>query len=620
MYRGIIQGVGFRPAVYRSAAAAGVAGFVQNRRSVVVAEVEGKREKIEKFEKYFSAAVPSAARIDSINTENLEPRRDAGFSIVDSEESDYLFPPIPPDLALCESCRRELLDPENRRYLYPFITCTQCGPRYSIVADTPFDRENTSMAEFRQCPDCLGEYKNPDDRRFHSQTNSCAVCGPRLSIQPEVSGDGNARGPLSSAVKALREGKVVAVQGIGGFHLAADPSFPAPIEKLRFEKERARKPFALMVDSLAEAHRLCYLSKQEEELLLSSQHPIVILEARGDVPEYLFKISNTGSLGIMLPYTPLHMLLFFHPELDIPYRHLIMTSGNRSNEPIITDPEEAFTGLADAADLFLYHDRPILQYSDDSIVRTGVPYSGGPNCAEAEVCLIRRSRGYVPEVLHIPEEVEAPVLAAGGDLKNSAAYADREMVYLSPYAGDLQEPKAMEGFERTVNRIMELYKVRPGRVVCDLHPGYFSSNWARGKETQEIIEVQHHHAHTLSVMAEHGLCEAIGVSFDGTGYGRDGSIWGGELLYASRSAYRRLGAFRPFRLPGGEAAIEEPGRSAFSLLHLFHTERQSAASFFRQPRPQQQSGPRQRSGARRHCPDDRTGHKLSLYLIGRAAV
>ncbi len=582
-YRGIIQGVGFRPAVYRCAAAAGVAGFVQNRRSVVIAEVEGPPEKIDDFEKHFRTEVPSAASIDSIKTEILEPCHDTGFSITASEESDYLFPPIPPDLALCEDCRRELLDPENRRYLYPFITCTQCGPRYSIVADTPFDRGNTSMAKFRQCPACLGEYTNPKDRRFHSQTNSCAVCGPRLRVRPEVPAADAGIGPAAAAVRALREGKVVAVQGIGGFHLAADPRFPAAVEKLRFGKEREKKPFALMVNGLAEARRLCYISEEEAELLITPRHPIVILEARRDIPAHLYTVSDTGSFGIMLPYTPLHMLLFFHPGIDISYRHLIMTSGNRSNEPIITDPDEAFTVLSDSADLFLYHDRPILLYSDDSIIRAGFPRPAAGSKRKPEVTLIRRSRGWVPEVLHLPKGAEAPVLAAGGDLKNSAAYADGEMVYLSPYAGDLQEPRAMEGFEQSVARILELYKVRPERIVCDMHPGYFSAAWARQTEVPEKIEVQHHHAHALSVMAEHGLSEAIGVCFDGTGYGTDGTVWGGEILYASRSGFRRLGAFRPFRLPGGEAAIYEPERSVFSLLHAFRTGRHTSGALFGGP-------------------------------------
>ena len=566
-YRGIIQGVGFRPAVYRCAVAAEVGGFVQNRRSVVVAEAEGTADAIELFEQLFDRSVPAAARIDSVETGYVEAQHETEFSIRASEASEYLFPPIPPDLALCDACRRELLDPENRRYLYPFITCTQCGPRYSIVADTPFDRTNTSMAEFTQCPDCLREYTGPEDRRFHSQTNSCRVCGPRLFAVPGGgAGDGvSDEDSLVRTVRALADGKVAAVQGIGGFHLAADPASAAAVEKLRLEKEREKKPFALMVRDLAEARRLCFLGTKDEELLTSPKHPIVILEARSGGPEYLSRVSDNGSLGIMLPYTPMHVLLFFHPALPAPYRHLIMTSGNRGNEPIITDPAAACTDLVDAADLFLYHNREILLYSDDSIVRSGV--GAGEASGGTDVCILRRSRGFVPEVLRLPEPVEAPVLAVGGDLKNSAAYADANMVYLSPYAGDLEHPRALQGFEQSVERIMELYKIRPERVVCDMHPGYMSRAWALEQEVPEIIEVQHHHAHALSVMAEHGLEEAVGVSFDGTGYGTDGTIWGGEILYAERGAFRRLAAFRPFRLPGGEAALYSPGRIAFSLLH-----------------------------------------------------
>lgn len=562
-YRGIIQGVGFRPAVFRCAVTAGVSGFVQNRRSLVVAEAEGSPGAVSRFEEIFSNNVPSAARIDSIDAKEVPPLRgERGFSIRDSEDSEFLFPPIPPDLAICDRCREELLDSGNRRYLYPFITCTQCGPRYSIVADTPFDRKNTSMDRFVQCPDCSGEYSDPEDRRFHSQTNSCSVCGPGLFLSAAGRREPDkGNGLIRKVIQALRNGKITALQGIGGFHLAADPSRRDAVEKLRRDKERAAKPFALMVRDLETARSLCYLGGQDETLLTSPPHPIVILRAREGIPSFFQAVSDTGSLGIMLPYTPLHVLLFSHPEIEIPYTALIMTSGNRHNEPIITDPEEAMEKLGKTADLFLYHDRPILMYSDDSVIRSGI--SGDP---EEETCIIRRSRGFVPDILTLPRQVEAPVLAVGGDLKNIPAYADKATAYLGPYTGDLEEPLSMEGFERTVKRIMELYKIKPERAACDLHPGYYSREWAVSRNISEKVYVQHHHAHILSVMAEHGLNEAIGVSFDGTGYGPDETIWGGEFLLANRCGFTRYGCIRPFRLPGAEAAIKHPRRIAYSLL------------------------------------------------------
>ncbi|MDA8426458.1 MAG: Sua5/YciO/YrdC/YwlC family protein, partial [Treponema sp.] len=368
VFRGVVQGVGFRPALYRSAVECGLAGFVQNRRSEVAAELEGPVEALERFHVLFEARLPAPARIDSRSVAQVEPRGERGFRIVESADSTYLLPPIPPDLALCDSCRRELLDPGNRRYLHPFITCTECGPRYSIVQDTPFDRERTSMADFVQCGVCRAEYENPADRRFHSQTNSCPDCGPVLRLTRSggetVGGD-----PLAGAVGALARGEVLALQGIGGFHLAADPRFPGAVAKLRREKERGAKPFALMVRDEEEARRLCVAPPGALALLKSAAAPIVVLPARRPRQEHLTAVSDLDTLGIMLPYTPLHYLLFFHPGLDIPYRHLVMTSGNRGSEPIIAEAGEARSKLAGTADLFLVHDRRIVQSADDSVLR-----------------------------------------------------------------------------------------------------------------------------------------------------------------------------------------------------------------------------------------------------------
>jgi hydrogenase maturation protein HypF len=555
-FRGVIQGVGFRPTVYRCATALGLRGFVRNQRSEVVAELEGPRGQVEGFPAALARMLPPAARIDSVRAEALPAAGERGFRIEESSTDAFRFPPIPPDLALCADCAAELLDPADRRYLYPFITCTQCGPRFSIVERTPFDRETTSMADFRQCPDCRREYEDPADRRFHSQTNSCPRCGPRLRL---AGADGRPlpEDPVPAAVRALAGGKVVAIQGIGGFHLAADPRFPEEVARLRQDKDRERKPFALMVRDLEEAGRLCRLEPGDGELLASAASPILIRPMHPDAPAHLQGVSNTGTLGIMLPYTPLHLLLFRHPEAQPRYRHLIMTSGNRKGEPIITDAEEARAKLSAAADLFLSHDRRILFRADDSVLRVG---------PERTPVLLRRSRGYVPGLITLGEPVARVTLGLGGDLKNAPALARGADVYLAPFIGDLEDPATLADFERQIRMILELYAVRPEVVVRDLHPLYHSHRWAEGFREGRVIGVQHHHAHALAVMAEHGLQQALALSFDGTGFGTDGTIWGGEFLQADRRGFRRLGCFRPFPLPGGEAAVLHPVRTALGLL------------------------------------------------------
>ncbi len=582
-YRGVVQGVGFRPAVYRCAAAARLSGFVQNRRSEVIAEVQGRPGQIDEFIRLFRETLPSAAVLESVQSEEIDAEETGAgpgdrpvFRIIESSSSEYLFPPIPPDLAVCDECRKELLDPADRRYLYPFTTCTQCGPRYSIVEDTPFDRETTSMADFPQCTDCLGEYTNPEDRRFHSQTNSCAACGPKLTLaqaSPAARHRGPAGGrtdpadPIVAVIHALREGKIVAMQGIGGFHLAADPSVPGTADRLRREKERRTKPFALMVRDIKEARRLCFFGEAEAAKLRSPESPIIIMPVRPDIPGYLREVSDTGTLGLMLPYTPLHVLLFSHPEAELPYSHLIMTSGNRHSEPIIADPEEAVEKLSGVADLFLYHNRRIIFRNDDSVLR---PVLGRPGITAAEdkgFCILRRSRGCVPRILYLDHPIQSRTLALGSDLKNSPALGEGGTVYIAPYIGDLDEQLTFEAFERAVTQVLSLYRVEPERIVCDLHPGYRSTQWAETRWEAPVIKIQHHYAHILSVMAEHGLDECIGAAWDGTGYGTDGTIWGGEFIYATREGFTRLGSIGQFGLPGGESSIYHPRRIAYSLLY-----------------------------------------------------
>jgi hydrogenase maturation protein HypF len=560
VFRGTIQGVGFRPAVFRAASRLGLAGFVQNRKSEVVAEVEGEDGKVRGFPSLLAEMLPPAARIERVETLELEPSagqdRPPGFHIIESEPSEYLFPPIAPDMALCADCARELLDPSNRRYLYPFITCTQCGPRYSIVENTPFDRANTSMRPFAQCGDCLREYSDPEDRRFHSQTNSCPVCGPKLSCT-----DPNGRAvdgePLMTAITALHQGKIVALQGIGGFHLAADPSRPEAMARLRTAKERERKPFALMVRDIDEACALCVLSAEERALLASAESPIVIAPRRAGTPMHLTEVSRTDTLGVMLPYTPVHLLLLRHPDSRIGYRHLVMTSGNPASEPIVTDPAEARKKLEDVADLFLFHDRRIVFRTDDSIVRSSL---------STKPFLLRRSRGFVPRLLELKEELPDTVLGLGGDLKSAPALAHGRSLHLCPFIGDLDDPETLSQFDAAIRQLLDLYQARPARIVHDMHPQYRSTRWALASDLGRAVAVQHHFAHALSVMAEHGLEEAIALCFDGTGFGTDGSIWGGEFLHATRSGFRRLGSFAPFPLPGGDAAVLNPPRIALAIL------------------------------------------------------
>jgi hydrogenase maturation protein HypF len=565
VFLGTVQGVGFRPTVFRVAAGLGLSGFVQNRRSEVIAEIQGGDREVAAFLDQLREVLPPAARLDEVTQTTVTPELDGGpFIIRESEADRFAFPPIPPDLPLCAECKSELLDPENRRYLYPFITCTQCGPRYSIVERTPFDRENTSMRPFDQCPACMREFSDPRDRRFHSQTNSCPACGPHL-VCVDAAGSPLDGDPILRAVSVLEGGGILALQGIGGFHLAADPASPRAMDRMRRAKERERKPFALMARDLEEAESLCVLGPEDRDLLCGAESPIVIAPRRPDAPPWLRTVSDTETLGLMLPYTPLHTLLFLHPSRSIAYRHLVMTSGNRASEPIITDPQEAQRRLADVADAFLVHDRRIVFRTDDSIVRTG---------RSSGTFLLRRSRGYVPRLLRLAGGVRGVVLGVGGDLKSAPALARGRDVHLCPFNGDLDDPETLAQFDATIGQTLAIYGVAPDLIVSDMHPLYRSSAWAMGERPRQLaggrpvrtVAVQHHFAHALSVMAEHGLEETLALSFDGTGYGTDGAIWGGEFLHATRGGFTRLGSFAPFGLPGGEAAVLNPARIAFAIL------------------------------------------------------
>lgn len=570
VFRGAVQGVGFRPTVYRCAVELGLTGFVQNLRSEVAVEVQGSGPAVGRFGPRLAEMLPAAARLDETESSAMATVADeAVFRIAASASSAWLLPPVPPDLATCADCRRELFDPADRRYLYPFVSCTCCGPRYTILEDTPFDRGTTSMRDFPLCPSCLREYEDPRDRRFHAQVTSCPACGPRLALRgadgSEAPGD-----PVLRAIEALAAGLVVAVQGVGGFQLAADPRSEAALLRLRRDKERERKPLALMAADLAAAERLCEVDEASRAELASARAPIIILPAREG--RRLRLVSPTSTLGLMLPCTPLHLLLFFHPRAGAAFEALVMTSGNARGEPMVIRPEEAIARLAGSADLFLVHDRRILHRADDSVVRPVLQCAGAGAGRGARGgafrghCQFRRARGYVPDPVRLDVDLARRVLAVGGDLKSAPALGFGRDIQLAPFVGDLEDPATRDDFDAHVRRFLRLYRIEPDEIAYDPHPLYYSTRWALAAQAGSRVAVQHHHAHLLSVMAEHGLPECIGMALDGTGYGSDGTVWGGEFLHATRGSFRRLGHFASFRLPGGDAAVLRPIRIAFALL------------------------------------------------------
>ncbi len=549
--RGAVQGVGFRPFIYRQAQALGLAGFVVNTPEGVSIEVEGLPEAIGSLVVKIEREPPPNARITDLAGEAMSPLGDAIFEIRQSVIAGPSNATILPDLATCEDCRAEIFDPGNRRYRYPFSNCTNCGPRFSIIADLPYDRTRTTMRAFPMCASCEAEYGDPGNRRFHAEPNACPACGPRLALWNHEGGLLAERdAALLEAAHALRRGEIVAVKGLGGFHLMVDAQNEAAVRRLRARKHREEKPFAVMFPSLAEVREACAVSHAEAALLTGPERPIVLLRrlsndlAAGVAPRNPF-------IGAMLPYTPLHHLLL--SELGCP---IVATSGNLSDEPIVTDEKEALTRLAGVADCFLVHDRPILRPLDDSIARI---VAGRPQ-------ILRRARGYAPLPV-VGGDIPPGILALGGHLKTTIALSTGSGIVLSQHLGDLETAEAREAYARAANDIADLYRTRPRLVARDLHPDYYSSRLA---ETVGLpsVAVQHHLAHVMACMAEHGLAPPVlGIAFDGTGYGTDGTVWGGEFVLVTDSGWRRVAHLRPFRLPGGEAASREPRRAAFGLLY-----------------------------------------------------
>ncbi|MGH9125860.1 MAG: carbamoyltransferase HypF [Acidimicrobiales bacterium] len=584
--RGVVQGVGFRPFVHRLASEADLAGFVGNDTDGVFAEVEGSPGAVAGFEARLRSEAPPLARVDGVEAHPMDILGETGFRIVESRADSDVRTFVSPDAALCDDCLRELFDPADRRYRYPFITCTNCGPRFTITERLPYDRPNTTMAGFILCEACAAEYHDPRDRRFHAQPLACADCGPRLWLErPAHVGGGDATrlvnggaervdasdDALLAAQRALASGEIVAVKGLGGYHVACDARSDDAVARLRARKGRADKPFAVMVRDLDVARRLARVDDDEARLLLSSPRPIVLLRVAagadgGDRLSPLVAPANP-MIGIMLPYTPVHHLLF-HPVpgsgLAAP-DVLVMTSGNITEEPICYQDDDARRRLAHLADCFLVHDRPIHVPCDDSVVRM----------VDGAELPIRRSRGYAPLPLRLPFDV-APILGVGGELKNTFCLAAGRDAWMSQHIGDMGSTETLAAFERSTGQFREIYQVRPRRLAADGHPGYHTRAWAERSaegddaEFEPPLLVQHHHAHVAAVMAEHGVPtgEAVlGFAFDGTGYGTDGAIWGGEALLARYDGFTRVAHLGYVPLPGGDATIKRPYRAA--LAHLW---------------------------------------------------
>ena len=536
--RGAVQGVGFRPLVYRLATEMSLNGWVLNSSSGLVVEVEGSSEELRRFEQRIEVERPRASAITARESLWLPVQGFTNFEIHHSESDSTKSVNVLPDLATCPECRVELFDPANRRYHYPFTNCTNCGPRYTIVVDIPYDRPNTTMRDFVLCPACREEYENPSNRRFHAQPNACPACGPNLD------------GPIKAAADALRQGKIVALKGIGGFQLLVDARQPAAVARLRQRKHREEKPFALMMPSLEVAREYCEIAPAEQELLESQAAPIVLLPPKTST-DIASNIAHCSPyLGVMLPYSPLHHLLM--KEFPFP---LIATSGNRSDEPIAIGNDEARERLKGIADHFLMHNRPIVRACDDSVVRLTRGRAG----------ILRRARGYAPLGIRVNRELP-PVLAVGGHLKNTVAIGIGQDIFLSQHIGDLETIEARQAFECAIDDLCRLYSFKPEAVVCDLHPDYASTHWAENSGLP-VIRVQHHQAHVAACAAENNVAGSyLGISWDGTGYGLDGAIWGGEFFRVEDNKYERVAYLRAFGLPGGDVAVRESWRSAVSLL------------------------------------------------------
>ena len=551
--RGIVQGVGFRPFVYNLARQFHLFGYVRNDASGVSIEVEGEKYRIEKFMAKIKTESPPLAVIFEIKSHEIETVGYDDFIIRDSDDHEEKFVPISPDISTCSDCLAELFDPNDPRYRYPFINCTNCGPRFTIVKDIPYDRKYTTMAPFKMCMMCQREYNDPGDRRFHAQPNACPVCGPSLTLLNDKLEKIEIPDVILEVCSLLRDGKIIAIKGLGGYHLACDALNPDAVHRLRLRKYREYKPFAVMVRDIETAKRLCYVNKDEEKLLKTTIRPVVLLRKRPDCPVAEDVAPYQKYHGIMLPYTPLHHLIIAESGLV-----LVMTSGNVSSEPIVYRDKEAFNRLKNIVDFYCIHNRDIHIRTDDSVSRIW----------RGNEIVLRRARGFAPFPFLLNFNFKERILACGAELKNSFCLARDNFVFMSHHIGDLENLETLTSFEEGIEHFKRIFNIEPKLIAYDLHPEYLATKYALSLQDIPKIGVQHHHAHIVSCMIDNEIDgEVIGVSFDGTGYGTDGKIWGGEFLICDYGGFERVGHLEYTPLPGGEKAIKEPWRIAASILY-----------------------------------------------------
>ena len=553
--KGIVQGVGFRPFIHKLVSYYHLYGWVLNSDQGVEIDIEGEEIELKKFIVDIQKKLPPLAKIEEMNVVDLRPVNYSEFSIKKSiAKKDDNFVLVSPDISICTDCLKELFNPENRRFRYPFINCTNCGPRFTIIKDIPYDREKTTMHKFKMCPICQKEYENIEDRRYHAQPNACSDCGPEVFLFKGKRKSENID-PIKEAVKLLKKGKIGAIKGLGGFHLACDATNDKAVNRLRELKNREAKPFALMSPDLEKVKKYCLYGKKEESYLIERTRPIVLLKKKNNQPISSFVAPNNNYLGVMLPYTPLHYLL-----LRDNFLALVMTSGNISEAPIIGDNHEAMNELGNIADFFLLNDRDIFNRCDDSVIKK----------IDDDMVFFRRSRGYVPYPISLDCKLDE-VLALGGELKNTISFSKENYVFPSQYLGDLKSMETLDFLKESINNLKRIFRINPKVIACDLHPDYLSTKLAEemsAKRGIKIKKVQHHHAHIVSCMAENNISDTvIGVAYDGTGYGDDGNIWGGEFLICDLERYTRVGHLKNISLPGGDKAINEPWRMAYSYLY-----------------------------------------------------
>jgi len=584
---GIVQGVGFRPFIYTLAKTMDMNGWVRNTSAGVDIQVDGNGDQLDAFIEKLKTSLPPLAKVDTIQVDTCNPQGFETFEIFHSESIPGAFIPISPDVSICDDCLFEMFDPSDNRYLYPFINCTNCGPRFTIINDIPYDRPKTTMAPFEMCDYCLNEYNDPLNRRFHAQPVACPDCGPQIWLETTIAGHGsgdknlnaktvNTSETIQSVQELLADGKIIAIKGLGGFHLACDATNQFAVRELRNRKLRIDKPFALMMADLSVVNEHCSITSSERELLLSRQRPIVLLDRRSGSTISLDVAPGQNTLGVMLPYTPLHHLLFreisgthnTHLQTDrIRQMPLVMTSGNFSEEPIAFTNQEARVRLSTLADAFLLHNREIRTRCDDSVIHQ----INKPDQEESRKYFLRRSRGYAPDPIQLPINA-AQILAVGPELKNTFCLTKGRYAFLSHHIGDMENFETLNSFTDGINHFENLFRIEPQAIVCDLHPNYLSTRYAIERSQSSNIplyQIQHHHAHIASCMVDnnlHGENPIIGIAFDGTGYGDDGLIWGGEFLIADYCGYQRYAHLENTPLPGGDSGTKKPYRIALAQL------------------------------------------------------